>query len=113
MTGPAVTTTEVVNADIINAAADDKSVVVEPAADGSTIFTFDNSNLRYWAIQFEGTVGDSTPALGNGQFDASTDLKIGCIRMEAVFYDVPHSPDMTLARSVEYDQNKILKSIGD
>jgi hypothetical protein len=106
-----VTTTEVVNADIINAAADNKSVVVEPAADGSTVFTFTNTELRYWAIQFEGTVGDSTPSLGNGSFDESTDLKIGCIQI-GCFYDMPHSPDMTLARSVQYDQNKILKSIG-
>ena len=104
-------TTEVVNADTITVASDNKSVVIQPAADGSTLFTFTASNMRYWAIQFEGTVSDSSAAANDGTFDASTDLKIGCVQL-GCFYDMPHSPDMTLARSIQYDQTKILKSIG-
>ena len=104
-------TTEVVNADTITVASDNKSVVIQPAADGSTLFTFTASNMRYWAIQFEGTVNDSSAAANDGTFDASTDLKIGCVQL-GCFYDMPHSPDMTLARSIQYDQTKILKSIG-
>ena len=104
-------TTEIVNADTITPASDNKSVVVEPAGDGSTLFTFNSSNMRYWAIQFEGTLSDSSAAANNGTFDTSTDLKIGCVQL-GCFYDMPHSPDMTLARSIEYDQTKILKSIG-
>ena len=104
-------TAEVVNADTITVAGDNKSVVVEPAADGSTLFTFNASNMRYWGIQFEGVLSDSTAASGNGHFDSSTDLKIGCVQL-GCFYDMPHSPDMTLARSIQYDQTKILKSMG-
>ena len=107
----AVTITEVVNADANTQGSDSKSGIVIPAADGSTIFTFTNTNLRYWGIQFEGTTGTDNDNQTTGTFDGTTDLKIGCIQM-GTFYDMPHSPDMTLARAVEYDQNKILKSIG-
>jgi len=104
-------TAEVVNADAVNVASDNKSVVVEPAADGSTLFTFNASTMRYWAIQFEGVNSDSSATAGDGTFDGSTDLKIGCVQL-GTFYDMPHSPDMTLARAIEFDQTKILKSMG-
>ncbi|MGI9349610.1 MAG: hypothetical protein ACR2OP_07280 [Amylibacter sp.] len=104
-------TAEVVNADDVNVAGDNKSVVVEPAADGSTLFTFNASTMRYWGIQFEGVLSDSSAAAGNGSFDDATDLKIGCVQL-GTYFDMPHSPDMTLARAIEFDQNKILKSMG-
>ena len=104
-------TAEVVNADAVTVAGDNKSVVVEPAADGSTLFTFNASNMRYWGIQFEGVLSDSSPAAGNGTFDGSTDLKIGCVQL-GTYFDMPHSPDMTLARAIEFDQTKTLKSMG-
>ena len=104
-------TTEVVNADVITVASDEKSVVIEPAADGSTLFTFNAGNFRYWAIQFEGTNSDSSAAANDGNFDGTHDLKIGCVQL-GTYFDMPHSPDMTLARSIEFDQNKILKSMG-
>jgi|TARA_Y100000015_G_scaffold21683_1_gene21022 hypothetical protein len=107
----AVTITEVVNADSRTAMSDNKSGIVVPAADGSTMFTFTNTNLRYWGIQFEGKITEGSDTATDALFDGSTDLKIGCIQI-GCFYDMPHSPDMTLARSVQYDQNKILKSIG-
>lgn len=104
-------TAEVVNADDVTVAGDNKSVVVEPAADGSTLFTFNASNMRYWGIQFEGVLSDSSAAAGNGTFDGSTDLKIGCVQL-GTYFDMPHSPDMTLARAIEFDQTKTLKSMG-
>ena len=55
---------EVVNADAIS------SSIITPATDGSTIVRFDESNLRYWGIQFE---GDSSNTFGG------TNLFVGCI----------------------------------
>jgi len=106
-----VTITEIVNADGVDEGGDQKSGIVAPAADGATVFTFTNINLRYWGIQFEGTSGTENISQTDGTFDGTTDLKIGCIQMGA-FYDMPHSPDMTLARSINFDQNKIFKSLG-
>ena len=107
----AVTLTEVVNADYLANDGDLKSAVVLPNADGSTVFTFTNTNLRYWGIQFEGSTTEGSDTSKAALFDGTTDLKIGCIQMGA-FYDMPHSPDMTLARSINFDQNKIFKSLG-
>ena len=103
----AVNTTEVVNADDITVGTSDTSVVIEPAQDGSTVFTFDGQNDRWWGIQFEGTNSDSSANATDGTFDATNDLRIGCI-MVGTYYDMPHSPDMTLARSISFDKNKIL-----
>ena len=59
-----ITCTEVVNADTIS------TNIITPATDGSTIVRFSESDLRYWGIQFEGSV--------SGNF-SSTDLTVGCI----------------------------------
>lgn len=107
----AVNTTEVVNADDITVGTSDTSVVIEPAQDGSTVFTFDGQNDRWWGIQFEGTNSDSSANATDGTFDATNDLRIGCI-MVGTYYDMPHSPDMTLARSISFDKNKIFESMG-
>ena len=92
MTNPA----EVVNADSIG------SSIVTPATDGSTIIKFDESTLRYWGIQFEGNSSNTFSA---------TDLFIGCI-MIGEYYDMPHAPDLSVKRSIQFDGNDVLESAG-
>ena len=87
---------EVVNADTI------ASSIVTPATDGSTIVRFDESDLRYWGIQFE---GDSSNTFG------STDLFVGCI-MIGEYYEMPHSPDLSVKRSIMFDKTKLQESVG-
>ena len=106
--------TEILNADDITRAGDSKSAVIKPANNGSTIIITEASNPidhRYIGIQFEGTVSESGVGNGDGTFDASTDLQIGCI-MVGTYYDMPHSPDMTLSNSIMFDDVKIQKSMG-
>ena len=92
MTNPA----EVVNADAI------LSSIITPASDGSTIVRFDESNLRYWGIQFE---GDSSNTFG------STDLFVGCILI-GEYYEMPHAPDLSVKRSIIFDKTKLQESVG-
>ena len=87
---------EVVNADTI------ASSIVTPATDGSTIVRFDESDLRYWGIQFE---GDSSNTFG------STDLFVGCILL-GEYYEMPHSPDLSVKRSIMFDKTKLQESVG-
>ena len=87
---------EGVNADTI------ASSIVTPATDGSTIVRFDESDLRYWGIQFE---GDSSNTFG------STDLFVGCILL-GEYYEMPHSPDLSVKRSIMFDQVKLQESDG-
>ena len=86
---------EIVNADNIS------SNVITPAADGSTIFTFTGSHLRYWGIQLEGYAGNFS----------STALKIGSI-MVGRYYDMPLAPDLNIKRSIQYDKTRIQESLG-
>ena len=106
-----VTVTEVVNADSGAAASDNKSYAVEPATDGTTIFTFTEQNLRYWAIQFEGADGDTSVGTVDGDFDGTTDLFIGGI-MLGESYSMPHAPDLSVNRSIIYDKVKVQESTG-
>jgi len=101
--------TEVVNADIITVASDNKSVVIQPATDGATIFKFDEQDLRYWGIQFEGA-GSGTGAASNDTW-GSTDLTIGQI-MIGEYYDMPHAPDLAVKRSIIFDHVDVQESIG-
>jgi|TARA_Y100000296_G_scaffold11816_1_gene13655 uncharacterized protein YrzB (UPF0473 family) len=111
-----VTITEVVNADAIaetgisDAAYDDRSVVIEPATDGSTIFKFDETSLRYWGIQFEGKTSDTSATHHDGTW-GSTDLFVGCI-MIGEYYDMPHAPDLAVKRSIIYDHVDVQESLG-
>ena len=89
---------EVVNADAIS------SSIVTPAANGSTIFTFDATDEQYIGLQFEGSGGSNL-------FNASNNLKIGCI-MVGEHYTMPHSPDVSLRRSIIYDGVNVQKSMG-
>ena len=77
--------------------------VSDPPADGSTINTFNEvtaSDGRYWAIEIE----DDSSFSG-------TDLEIGSILM-GESYTMPHSPDLSVKRSIHYDGVKVLKSAG-
>ena len=107
---------EVVNADIIadmsghGSIANGTSIVVKPATDGSTIFKFGETSLRYWGIQFEGADG-SFGAETDDLFDLSTDLFVGCI-MIGEYYDMPVAPDMAVKRSIIYDNVDVQESFG-
>jgi len=92
----AMSCTEVVNAGAIS------TNLIIPAYDGSTIVRFTESDLQYWGIQFEGAVG--------GTF-SSTDLFIGCI-LVGEYYDMPNAPDLSVKRSIIFDQVKVLESAG-
>jgi len=93
--------TQVVNADVIDNDSSNYSIVT-PATDGSTIIRFTESDLKFWGIQFE---GNSSNTWG------STDLSIGCI-MVGEYFDMPHSPDLSVKRSIMFDQVNVLQSIG-
>ena len=103
-------TTEVVNADTITVAANDKNVVVEPGSDGNTIFTFNETSLRFWGIQFEGAHGGSGNAVDE-TWDTSTDLFIGCILI-GEYFDAPHAPDLAVKRQIIFDGVDVLESAG-
>ena len=95
----AIQPTEVVNGDTIDGSS---PYEVTPATDGSTIVRFAESDLRYWGIQFEGS---------NSNNFSSTDLTVGCI-MVGEYYDMPHAPDMSVKRSIMFDNVKLQDSVG-
>ena len=103
-----VTTTEAVNADTITTGGSNNSVVVEPATDGSTVFTFTETSERFWGIQFEGAIGGSGNATDE-TWNATHDLRIGCILIGEM-YEMPHSPDMQVVRQVIMGGNDIVES---
>tara|TARA_R100000781_G_scaffold94684_1_gene58989 strand:+ start:1133 stop:2152 length:1020 start_codon:yes stop_codon:yes gene_type:complete len=86
---------EVMNADSIS------SSIIEPATDGHTIITFDETDDRYFGIQFEGA----------SAFDGSDNLFVGCI-LVGEYYDMPHAPDLNLTRSIEFDKVIQSESLG-
>ena len=94
-----IQTTEVVNADTVNA----DPYRVDPSTDGSTIVTFSETNHQYIGIQFQGKF--------SGNFSSANDLSIGAI-LVGEYYDMPHAPDMSVKRSIIYDNNKIQQSLG-
>lgn len=102
-----VVPTQVFNGAVANDSTQDATSelhkVVTPSADGSTIMTFSEIDSAYWGIQFEGT--------NSANFNASNDLKIGCIII-GEYYDMPHSPDLSVKRSIEFDKQNIQESLG-
>ena len=76
---------------------------------GSTIFTFDESSLEFWGIQFEGANGGS--GADTDETWGATDFYVGGI-MIGEYYDMPHSPDLSVKRSIVFEQVKQLESIG-
>ena len=97
-----VESTSKVNASVVESG----TYPVTPARDGTTIVTFSDSQLQYWGIQFQGNTGSS-----NDEFDDSNNLKIGGI-MLGQYYDMPHSPDLSVKRSIEFDTVKVQQSLG-
>ena len=96
-----ITTSEIINADTRAATDSNKTLTVTPASDGTTLLTFDEQNLRYWAVQFEGDTA----------WDGSTDFQLGGI-MIGEHFDMPQSPDLSLTRSIVYDKVDINESVG-
>ena len=96
--------TQVTNADNIS------SNIITPDSDGHTIVTFDEIASRFIGIQFEGSRNEDDSGAGD-YFDGSNDLAIGCI-LVGEFYDMPHSPDLAVKRSIKYDKQKIQESVG-
>jgi len=105
----AITYTEVVNADTRTVGASNKSLVVQPATDGTTIITFDKQDFRYWAIQFEGSDGGS--GADTDETWGSTDFAVGGI-MIGEYFDMPHAPDLSVTRSIVYDNVNVQESLG-
>ena len=103
------TVTEIVNGDTTTAASNDKSVVIEPATDGSTIVRFAEQTNRYWGIQFEGNT-TNTGVATDGTW-GSTDLFVGSICLGEI-YEMPHSPDLSVTRSIAFDNVNVQESIG-
>ena len=101
---------EVINGDTTTAASDDKSVVIEPDTDGSTIIRFTEQTNRYWGIQFEGNT-TNTGVATNGTW-GSTDFFVGCI-MIGEYYEMPHAPDLDIKRMISYNRlNDLQESHG-
>ena len=98
---------EVVNADAITALNTGDTGIdgrnIAPATDGTTIVTFDDVNVRHWGIDFSGA--------GTGNFSSSVDLKVGCILIGEV-YSTPHSPELNVTRTINFDKNTITESQG-
>tara|TARA_R100000081_G_scaffold80958_1_gene48164 strand:- start:889 stop:1761 length:873 start_codon:yes stop_codon:yes gene_type:complete len=74
---------------------------ISPSLDGSTILTFPETNDRFIGIQIEGKT----------TFSSSNDFTLGCV-LAGEFYDMPHSPDMNVKRSISFDGVKVQESIG-
>ena len=92
---------DIVNATTMSATDSNKTLTVTPDSDGTTLLTFDEQDLRYWAIQFEGDTA----------WDGSTDFKLGGI-MIGEHFDMPQSPDLSLKRSIIYDKVNVNESVG-
>ena len=82
---------------------------ISPQSDGHTLVTFANSNGSFigsadWGIHFEGSGT-------NGLFNATNDLKIGCILI-GEFHSMPHSPDLSVKRNIAFDKVSMQESLG-
>ena len=78
---------------------------------GHTIITFTEKSDRFWGIQFEGTNNQTSLAHGDGAFDTSINLKVGCILL-GQFYDMPKTPDLSVKRNISFDGVSMQESIG-
>tara|TARA_Y100000310_G_scaffold92773_1_gene90404 strand:- start:2352 stop:3452 length:1101 start_codon:yes stop_codon:yes gene_type:complete len=104
------TITEIVNGDAIDTASDNKSFVVQPATDGSTIITFTEQSLQYWGIQFEGNSGGSILDVDE-TWSGSVDFAVANILI-GEHYSMPVSPDLQLSRTIAFDKVNIQESLG-
>ena len=104
-----VAITKVVNADNLATGSDNKSTVIRPATDGTTIFTFPEQTLQYWGIQFEGSDGGAD-ADTDETWHSSSDFSVGCIMM-GEYIDL-RSPDLNVVKTITFDQVTQQTSIG-
>jgi len=84
--------------------------LITPNADGHMIIKFDEFASSYIGIQFEGSENSDGTSSGD-YFDNSNNLSIGCI-LVGEYYDMPHSPDLSVKRSIEFDKQNIQESLG-
>jgi len=97
----AIDPTALASTEVLN--ADDTSDIFTPDYDGDSIITINTpTDNRYVAIQIEGE---------SAAFDSTHDLKIGCV-MIGELYTMPHSPDLSVKKSITFDGNKIQESAG-
>ena len=90
---------------IINGAQDSSANFIDPTSNGWTLITWDTKETdnRYVRITF----ADDSSSTSN----FNTDLIIGSI-MFGEYFDIPHSPDLSLSTSIDYDGVKTKKSLG-
>tara|TARA_R100000654_G_scaffold16984_2_gene35584 strand:- start:3488 stop:4528 length:1041 start_codon:yes stop_codon:yes gene_type:complete len=93
----AIQSTEILNGTVSGSSP----YTIAPSLDGSTIVTFPETNDRFIGIQIEGKT----------TFSSSNDFTTGCV-IAGEFYDMPHSPDMDVKRSISFDGVKVQESIG-
>ena len=91
---------------VINAVASGTANWIEPASNGWTLITWDDNNTdnKYYGLYFA-----KAPGTFGTNFDA--DVKIGAIVI-GNYIDFPHSPDMSIQTSVDYDGTKLQGSVG-
>ena len=91
---------------VINAAEDAAADWIDTAFDGWTLITWSlqTSNNRYIRITFEDDSG------GSGS-DFDSDIKIGSL-MFGEYLDFPHSPDLSLKTTIDYDGTSLQTSAG-
>ena len=107
--------TEILNAGTI-AVGGNKSIHVQPTADGTTIIKIVNNdgsdftNQRFIAVQIEGNANANNDT-GNFNFNGSTNVTLGGIEIGEI-YTMPVSPDLNVKRSIIYDKTSIQESLG-
>ncbi len=111
------TISDVVNGGTIAKSSNGKSVHIHPTSDGTTIVkiikTSDSSDFtgfRYIGIQIEGR-NLASLTTSSAAFDGTTDLTLGGIEIGEV-YTMPHAPDLSVSRSISYENTNIQKSVG-
>lgn len=90
---------------VINAAADSTADYIDPASNGWTLITWNTqtSDNRYVRITIEDDDGTSS--------NFAEDVQIGAI-LYGEYIDFPHSPDMSIQTTIDYDGTKLQNSVG-
>ena len=90
---------------LINADANDTAGEIDPQQNGWTLITWSTqtSNNRYVRISISDDGGTAQ--------NFATNVIIGSI-MYGEYFDFPHSPDLNVNTSIDYDGTKLKKSLG-
>ena len=106
MGSPTIVSTTANHTKVINAAADATADWIDTAYDGWTLITWSlqTSDNRYIRITFEDDTGGAA-----ANFDS--DINIGAI-MFGEYLDFPHSPDLAIKTTIDYDGTNLQTSIG-